>query len=140
MEHRQPVALLAGDLVDDIESEVEAVGVAEVQLDRCPLLVLVGIDKFVADQVCILGLFRLGQNVIRLFRRAALHNKGQEETVLPVDGDHTVGRGALVEDAVSLMQDLGMIAHLDLQGALDDQVKLLPGMGRGMDGLMLLGF
>ena len=32
-----------------------------------------------------------------------------------------------------------MIAHLDLQGALDDQVKLLPGVGRGMDGLMLLG-
>ena len=109
------------------------------QLDRRPLLVLVGIDKFIADQVRILGLFRLGQDVIRLLRGAALHDEGQEETVLAVDGDHAVGRGALVEDAVALVQDLGMIAHLDLQRTLDDQVKFLPGVGRGVDGLMLLG-
>ena len=54
------------------------------------------------------------------------------------DGDHTVGDQAVVEDGVTLVEDVHVTAHLHLQGALDDHVKLLTVMGVQLDGSVLL--
>ena len=62
---------------------------------------------------------------------------GQEHAVLPVDGDHTVGGGGFVEDAVAFPEDFLVVADLNLHGALDDQVEFLTVMGGGVDGQVL---
>ena len=65
------------------------------------------------------------------------HDHGKEYTVLTVDGNHAVGGGGFVENAVALPEDFLVIADADAHGTLDHQVKFLTGMGGGVDGLIL---
>ena len=61
-----------------------------------------------------------------------------KDAVRPVDGDHAVGRGGIVEDAVAGAEDLGVLADLDLEAAFHDEVELLPAVGVLVDGGVLL--
>ena len=54
------------------------------------------------------------------------------------DGDHTVGDEGIIEYRVTLVQDINMAADLNLEGALDDNVKFLTVMRAELDGGVLL--
>ena len=54
-----------------------------------------------------------------------------------IHGDHAVRRGALVEDAVALVEVFLVLADAHAHRALHDEVKFLAGVRRGVDGLAL---
>ena len=135
VDHGQLVGILSGDGIHSIEGEVVALGVAEVEHLQAAVLPFLGDDELPAQQG-IVGLLldqRLGRGP--LLPLGGGHNHGQEHAVLAAHGDLAMGRGALEEDAVALVEDLLMLAHTDLHGALQDQVEFLTGVGNGMDGL-----
>ena len=141
MEHGELLGRLAGDLVDDIEGEVEAVLILEMQVSETAFGVLGRLDELLAQQRLVLGLKGgLGFRLLARLHEAGLlnvfihrHNHGEEGAVLPVDGDHAVGGGAVIVDAVALVQDLLVVTHAHAEGSLDNKVELLTGVGRGMD-------
>ena len=144
MKHGKLLGRLAGDLVDNVKGKVEAVLVLEAQILEHAVCVLLGLDEFLAQQRLPLGLDGgLGLFLLRLHEAGLLdglvrrHDHGEEGAVLAVDGDHAVGRGAVVVDAVALVQDLLMLADAHTQGAGDDEVEFLAGVGGGVDGLIL---
>ena len=48
-----------------------------------------------------------------------------EKAVLTVNGDHTVGSGAVVVDAVPCLKVLDVVADADFEASAHDEVKLL---------------
>ena len=146
MHHRQLLGVSARDAVNDVKGEVEFVLAHELDPAQRALLVLGGADEFFAQKRQLffarrrrgLGLGQLvGRDDHRLLGLAAGHNHGQKYAVLPVHSDHAVRSGALIEDAVALVQNLLVIAHAHAHRALDNKVKFLTGVGGGVDGLVL---
>ena len=74
-----------------------------------------------------------------LVRLLAGDDHRAEHALLAAHGDHAVGGGGVVEDAVPLVQNLGVLPHLHLQLAGEDDVELLAGVGGQVDGPVLLG-
>ena len=63
-------------------------------------------------------------------------NDGIEGAVLAVHGYHTVGLGRIVVNGVAGVQDLRMVADLDLQVTTDHDVALLALVGDQLNGLI----
>ena len=141
VEHGQLVGVGAAQTVHGVKGEIVMVIVDELNfLQRAPL-VLGGLDEFLAQQgqLAVGGAGgEVGERL--LFVAVAVHNHGQERAVLAVHGNHAVGGGGFIVDAVTGVEDLLMVAHADPQGALQHQVELVALVGGGGDGLGLLGF
>ncbi len=139
VDHRKLLGVLAGDAVDDVKREVEFVGVDEIDVLEAALLILVAADEFVADEAALCGV--AGHKRVRhiLFRGVRIRkDHGEERHILLVDGDHAVRRGTLVENAVTLAEDLDMVTDLNFHAALEHEVELLAGVRRRVDRFLLL--
>ena len=138
MQHGQLVGILVRHRVHDVEGKVELVLVLEGDGLERAVFVLHAVDELLGNQRRFLvgGHQRLAHLV--LGDLLARQNHGQEGAVLAVHGDHAVGCGGVVDDAVALVEHLGAVAHAHHQRAADDQVELLAGVGGGVDGLILL--
>ena len=139
MDHGQLLGAAAGQGVDDVESEVELVHILEGNGGAKTVLVLGGHDKVLVDAL-LLVLVGLGLGQDRLAHGRGVgqcvlgtEHDGVEDAVLAAGGHHAVGDGAVVVDAVALVQQLGVLAHLDLHGAADDQIALLTVVGGELD-------
>ena len=145
VEHRQFVGRLFRDRVDDIESEVETLGILEGDLGRGAVLVLLDVDELLVDHAALVALGfgagrlglcrRMGEFGDRFARR--VEDDRVEGAVAPADGDHTVRRRTVVVDAVAGVQDLAVRADLHEQLPLDHEVTFLPRVGGQFDGLAL---
>ena len=139
MNHRKLLRVLAGDAVNDVKCKVEFVGIDEIDVLKTALLVLVAADEFVADEAALCGV--AGHKRVRNFllcSRRVRKDNSEERNVLLVDGNHTVRRRALVENAVALAENLHMVADLHLHATLEHEVELLAGVRRRVDRLLLL--
>ena len=137
MDHRQLVRLAAGNGIHRVKGKVIMIRIFKADALQCAPLVFLRVDELLTQQRRGgLGLPAL-TDIQRLVGGVIGHNHGQEHTVLPVNGDHTVGGGGLVENGIALAQNLFVVAHLDAHSALNDQIELLTGMGGGMDGKVL---
>ena len=139
VEHSQLVGVLGGDGVHAVEGEVELVRVGEGQgLEDAPL-VLSGIEEALAD-VVLAGPGLDDGLADGLLVGLLPGDDHRAEHALPAAyGNHPVGRGGVVEDAVALAQNLRMLSHLNLQLAGEDDVEFLTGVGGEVDGHVLLG-
>ena len=120
-------------------SEVEAFGVLEFDVFQMTVFVLGRLDEFLNEQL--VG-FLCGGNGLAdgLFPGLlARQDNSQEHAVAAVHGDHTVRCGGVVINGVALFQDLGVLTDLNLQLALQNQVKFLTGVRGEVNGLVLLG-
>ena len=126
--HRQLVRLLPAQPVDDVEGEVEALGVLEGDLLQIAAAVLGNADEVFPDAVLAGDAAgrddrgKLGHDGGLV---AGVEHDGVKVAVLAVGGQQAVGRGGVIVDRVAGAEDLGVIAQLDLQMAADDDVQLL---------------
>ena len=138
MHHRELVRLAPREAVHDVECKIEFVLVVELQPLQRAVFLFHAVDELVAEQLLLRRLLERprpdGQILLLL---GARHDHREEHTVLPVDGDHAVRCGALVEDAVALVEDFLVFADAHAERPLHDEVKFLSGMRRGVDGLAL---
>ena len=67
-----------------------------------------------------------------------IEHHGIKLAALAAHGDHAMGRARIVIDGIAGAQDLAVGAHLHLQMAADDQIKLLTLVG-GQGDLLALG-
>ena len=135
MQHGHLIGMLPGQLVHDIEGEIEVVDVAINNGSRCSYIVDGGGDIPVGDgrRLC----RRRGggfMNVRVVFRFLAGDDHRQEHAVLSLRGDQAVGRGGIEEDGIAGPQGLGMFADLGAEHAGEDVVEFLAGMADGLDG------
>ena len=139
MEHSQLLRVLGGDGVHAVEGEVEAVRVGEGEGLEHPMLVLLGADEFLADVLGAGPGLHDGAADGHLLRLLPGDNHRAEHAGPSSYGDHAVGGGGVVEDAVPLAENLRILPHLHLQLTGEDDVELLPGVCGEMDGHPLLG-
>ena len=142
VEHGQLLRLAAGQLVDHVEGEVELLLVLEGDGLDGAAAVLRGEDEVLVDAALGVllpgGIGGRGLVGLGLGRRAqGVQHDGVEGTVLAVDGDHAVGRGAVVVNAVALVENLAVLTDLNLHVAPDDEVALLAVVGGQLDVLVL---
>ena len=151
VDHGQLVRLAAGQRVHHVEGKVEARRVMEAQLARRTALVFLDGDKLLpyARLVGLLLLCRhgcagdggdLGAHglvILPCLLCVARDDHGAEQAVLAADGDHTVGLGAVVVDAVAGAEDLRVRSDLHLEHTGEHQVELVTGVGGQVDGLGL---
>ena len=139
MQHGQLVGLALGNRVHNVVGEVECFRILEGDfLRRTPVVQLdvhiAAIDAFIGR---LIGHGSIGQDrrAGQLGHRLAggVQHDGVEQTVLPADGDHAVGRGGIVIGGVARLQYHRVLAHLHLQLALDDDVALLSLVGGQLD-------
>ena len=138
VQHGKLVRAPSGDAVDDVEGKVEFVLMRKMELLETAVLVLHRLDEVRTQKL--LGLDLLdgpGTDDDGLLLLRARHDHGEEGAVGAVDGDHAVGRGALVEDAVALVERLLVVADAHAHRALEHKIKFLAAVGGGVDGLML---
>ncbi len=141
IEHGQLIRILAGDLVHDIKTEVEGFMIREADGSEPSLLILLRVNKLLGNQVTLIpGRLGYGREISAALLSFNRKDHRQEDAVLPVHGDHAVRQGGVVIDAVAFLQDLGMVADLDLQAAGKHQVEFLSLVGGRMDRLILLLF
>ena len=144
-QHSQLVGGFFGDGVHAVEGEVELVIVLEGDATEHTRLVVGGFDEVIRNGGAAAfrhgGLRRnegsLGIFLADLTVLGVEHHSVEFASAL-ADGDHTVGDQAVVEDGVTLVEDVHVTAHLYLQRALDDDVKLLTVVGIQLDGSVLL--
>nr|AEW47932.1 hypothetical IclR family transcriptional regulator [uncultured microorganism] len=144
IQHGQFVRILAGNSVHDVETEIESLRVREGNRGQAALVVLCRVDKLFGNQMLFRArrfLRNLDRRFLFLFcRRFTRQHNCHKDTVLAFHGDHAVGKGGIVIDAVPFMQDFRMVADLHLHAALQNQVKFLPQVADQMDGLLLRFF
>ena len=141
VQHRKLVGIFVGDGVDDVVGEVERFLVLEIDLLQAALRILRRMHKLLDRK-------RLGQarggdaeaDLLFVHLLVAGHDDRTEDTVLAADGDHAVGRGGIVVDAVALFQKLDVAADLNLQFARKDVVEFLAAVRRHVDRTVLLCF
>ena len=133
VQHRKLVRRAPGDLVDDVEGEVEPLRMAEADVQEASVGVLDRIDEPLDDQRLLGELGADGLDGDRLLLLAAGHDHRDERDVLAADGDHAVGRRGLVEDRVALVEDLLVVADAHAHRSAHNEVELLPRVGRRMD-------
>ena len=138
MHHRELVRLTPCNAVHNVKGKVKLVLVVELDPLQRAVFLFHAVDKLVAEQLLLRRfLQRPGAHGEFLLLFAARHDHGEEHTVLPIHGDHAVRRGALVEDAVALVEDFLVFADAHTERPLHDEVKFLAGVRRGVDGLAL---
>ena len=137
MQHGQLVRVFVRQRIHHVEGEVELILPGKLDALQGSVLAHPRVHKLFAHQV--LGLAGHHQAVpnLRLGHFLSRQHHRQEHAVLPVHGDHPVGRGGIIENAVSFVQQLHMVAHLHLQRAGNDQVEFLAGMGGHVNGPVL---
>ena len=139
VEHRQLIRLFPSQPVHDIKGEVKGFLVFKGDLGEGAGLVLRGVDEVLIDETSCGG---SGPDSLRdrfLLGLLPRQDHGQEGTIRPIHGDHAMGRGTIIIDAVPFREDFLIIPYPHLQLAGKHQVKFLPIVGGGMDGLILLG-
>ena len=95
-------------------------------------------DRFAVGTI-LLGLDeRLERVLFGLFLLLRAHDDGVEGTFLAADGDHAVGRAAVVVNGITLAKFFDVRADLHAHFALDDDVHFLPLMGGKLDCNLLL--
>ena len=95
-------------------------------------------DRFAVGTV-LLGLDECLERVLfGLFLLLRAHDDGIEGTFLAADGDHAVGRAAVVVDGIALAEFFDVRSDLHAHFALDDDVHFLPLMGGKLDCNLLL--
>ena len=137
VQHGQLIRIPAGNGVHGVEGEVIGILIVEAQLLQSAPVVLPGLDEMLAQQGRHLFGLPAGGDEHGVVHLVGGHDHGKELAVPAAHGDHAVGGGAFIEDAVALVQNLLMLAHPDPHGALDHQVEFLTGVGGGVDGLIL---
>ena len=137
VDHGQLVGTLPGDGVHGIEGEIITLGILEAQRLHAAVLPFLGNDELPAEQILVGLLLDEGLGGGPLLPLGGGHDHSQEHAVLTAHGDLAMGGGAFEEDAVPFVQDLLMLPHPDAHGALQHHVKLLAGVGDGVDGLFL---
>ena len=137
MHHRQFLRLAPGDGIHRVKGEVIGVLIHELDTSERAPLILACLDELLAKQR--LGALRLMAltDIQGLVSGLVCHDHSKEDTVLTVNGDHTVGGGGFIEDRIALSEHFLVISHLDPHSAADHQVKFLTGVGGGVDGLVL---
>ena len=138
VEHRQLFGLFPAERVDDVKGEVEPVFVPEGDGLHKAVFVLRRPDEALGHAGLPVGgaLLRGGKPVgRRLQRRFLLRTQDDrvEQTIFAVGRDHAVRDGAVIVDAVALVQDLDMLADLHLHAALDDEIAFLPDVAGQLD-------
>ena len=138
MEHGKLFGLLFGDGVNRVKGEVIAVLVDKINLFENAVFVLDRLYEFFAD----IGLSggAAGNEGVPHHRLGVVlsgQNNRQKEHVVSVDGNHSVRSGAVIIDAVSLIQVFHIVADLNFHFSLENQVEFLTGMFGQMDGLVL---
>ena len=140
VEHCELVGVFIRYLVNYIKAEVEGVCVLEFYALEPAVLILMRLDEFLAQQLlrALGGDYRAAYRLLLYI--VAGENDGAEVAVLAVNGYHSVRGGAVVIDAVALAEDLGVLAYLHLQLALEYQVEFLAAvLGQVDGGVLLLG-
>ena len=139
VQHGQLGRVLGGDGVHAVKGKVEFVRVGEGERLQYAPLVLHGVDKGLADIVLAGAGLDDGAAHGPLVRLLPGDHHRAEYALVPAYGDHAVGRGGIVQDAVALAQYLRMLANLDLQLAGEDDIEFLARVGGHVDGHPLLG-
>ncbi len=109
VEHGQLIRLFPSQPVHDVKGEVEGFLVFEVDLGEGAVLVLRGVDEVLVDETSSGG---SGPDSLRdrfLLGLLPRQDHGQEGTVRPIHGDHAMGRGRIVIDAVPFLEDFLII-------------------------------
>ena len=132
MQHRQALRIAAGDLVHDVEGEVEPLGVLERDVLQRPVCVLLDLDEALDDarrgRLAVRGAHHR-QRLLALAR----HDHREERALLAPDGDHPVRNRRPVEGGIPCFQDLFVLADAQLELSAKNVVVLLPSVGRGVD-------
>ena len=71
-------------------------------------------------------------------KKAIFHKKSKKTAFGTANGDHTVGRAAVVVNGITLAEFFDVRADLHAHFALDDDVHFLPLMGGKLDRNLLL--
>ena len=138
VEHRQLLGLFPAERVDDVKGKVEPVFAPERDGLHEAVFVLRRLDEALGHaELLVGGALLRGREPVgrRLQRRFLLRPQDDrvEQAVLAVGCDHAVRDGAVIVDAVALVQDLDMLADLHLHAALDDEVAFLPDVAGQLD-------
>ena len=132
VQHRQALRIAAGDLVHDVEGEVESLDVLERDVLQRAVRVLFNRDEVLHDarrgRLAVRGAHHR-ERLVALVR----HDHREKRALLTADGDHPVRNGRTVEGGVARLQDLLMLADAQLELPAQDVVVLLAAMGRGVD-------
>ena len=134
VKHGHLIGMLVGQLVHDIEGEIEMVNIAVGNgSGRAHIVdgrgnIAVGNGRLLRRR----GGCRF-MNMRVVFRFLTGNDHRQEHTVLPLGGNQAVGSGGIKKDGVSGPQGFGVFADLGAQHAGEDVVKFLAGMADGFD-------
>ena len=136
MQERKLFGIAARNLVDYVESEVEALGVLELHVLEMARRVLLALDELVDDKRHLLVARTYGLKTEVRIAAFARHHHREECDAVRVGSDHAVRRGRAVVDRIAFLQLFDVLADADLHRALEDDVELLTSMGRRGDGLV----
>ena len=137
MQERQLVRLPAGDGIHHIEGEIELIIVFIADTLQRAVLVLHRLNEVFIHAVLVVAPAgashrrRLAIAMGDIF--GGVEHHGVKLAVLPAHSNHAMGRTRIVIDGIAWSQHLAMGAHLHLQVAADDQIKLLALMGGQRD-------
>ena len=114
MHHRSLIRIFRRNLIDNIEGKIEFFFVMVSDIRRRAVFVHRGFDEFAAYELLrpVGGYDAVADFTFRLC--LTRQNDSAEAAVLSVHGDHAVGCGGIIKDAVSLVQNLRIGADLHL--------------------------
>ena len=144
--HCELIGILFRNRIDAVKCKVEFVVVFEGDTVEDAVFVIVGFDEVVGDG-CSLGSFGFGVlcgNVgyfgVFLGDKAILRveNNRVEFASALAYRDHTVGNEGIIEYRVALVQNINVVADLNLERTLDDNVEFLAVVRAELDGCVLL--
>ena len=136
VQERELVGVAPRDLVDDVEREVEALGVLEADVLEVARRVLLRLDVAVDDErdALVARTHRLEPEVAVAV--LARHHHREERDAVRIRRHHAVRRGRAVVDGVALLQLLDVLADAHLHRAFEDDVELLSRVRRRGDRLV----
>ena len=138
VEHRELPRLLPPDPVHDIKGEMECIGVFEREGLERAVLSLSDVDIVLPHPFAAGGELRreggkLAHAVVRQVGNrlpCRVQNDRIKKAIRPLGRNHAVGRRTVIIDAVARAEDLDMFTDLHFERAADDDVTLLPDVGR----------
>ena len=143
--HRQLVGRFFRDSIDAVKCKIEFIVVLEADTAKYTIFIIGGLNEIISnasgglfclgslcgDEGC-LGIFLADLTVLRI------EDNSVEFAAALADSDHAVRDKAVVEDRIAFVQDINVIAYLNLERALDDDVELLTVVRVELDGSVLL--
>ena len=131
--HRQLVGGLFGDLVHDVKGKVKMLDILKRDIRKPVIFVHLFVDKPLVNRVFEVRLVDVGLRrrghlffILRHALAVRVHDDRIDDRLFPVHRHQIVRIGAVVVDAVALVQDLVVIADADLDTAFEHHIKLLP--------------